>query len=216
MKFEVLTDNQVLQIFFKKPQPARREARWFKFLSLLEITRQTIVKGKVHVPGDVLSRIPQFMGPGGSALNNLTKQEALFNASDSIKEIYKVDKTSGSLSLARNGTFPKCVAQSEYIRLFLPSCKLKNVFLISEDKSLIPCSNVKGIIELARDSNISGQSFNTKTFFLLDRFYWKHKAKDFVSYYAGCEVCQCRKDSRCKPLGAPQTLTVLQRRRLSI
>lgn len=58
-KFEVITDNQVLKNFFTKTELSRREARWLDFLSQFGITSVTLKKGRVHVLGDTLSRIPQ-------------------------------------------------------------------------------------------------------------------------------------------------------------
>lgn len=69
-EFEVFTDNQVLRYFFSKPILSRREARWLDVLGQFGITQLTLVKGKVHVLGDVPSRAPQVIS-GCPRMNNL-------------------------------------------------------------------------------------------------------------------------------------------------
>lgn len=59
--FEVLTDNQVLKYFFSKTNLSRREARWLDFLGQFGISHLTLVKGKIHVLGDVPSRAPHCL-----------------------------------------------------------------------------------------------------------------------------------------------------------
>lgn len=49
--FDVLTDNQVLKSFFNKTNPSGCDERWLDFLSQFNITKMTLVKGKIHVLG---------------------------------------------------------------------------------------------------------------------------------------------------------------------
>lgn len=93
------------------PQLSHRDALGLEFLGIFRITTLTLVRGKEHVLGAALSRIPQCMGQEISADDNLTKEETLLNAPGSIKEFYKVHKTFDLLHLAINGTFPKCVVE---------------------------------------------------------------------------------------------------------
>lgn len=80
-EFEVFTDNQVLRYFFSKPILSRREARWLDFLGQFGITQPALVKGKVHVLGDVPSRAPQVIS-GCPRMNNLNVESIRFDLPD--------------------------------------------------------------------------------------------------------------------------------------
>lgn len=54
--FEVLTDSQVLKNFFNKATLSRHEAGWLECLDQFGISGIALVKGKVHVLGDVPSK----------------------------------------------------------------------------------------------------------------------------------------------------------------
>lgn len=59
--FEVLTDNEVLRIFSTKSMLSRREARWLDFLGGFVVSATTLLKEKIHVLGDALSRAPHVI-----------------------------------------------------------------------------------------------------------------------------------------------------------
>lgn len=57
-KVEILTNNQILTNFFSKLILKKRETHWLEFLGSIGVPKLTLVKGRVHVLGDALSRTP--------------------------------------------------------------------------------------------------------------------------------------------------------------
>lgn len=66
VSFEVMINNQVLNNFFNKTNPSRKETRWLYFLGQFRITAMTLVQGKANVLGDALSRAPHVLNIDGT------------------------------------------------------------------------------------------------------------------------------------------------------
>lgn len=56
--FDVLTDNQIMEHFLTKKSFNRHEARWLDIIASFNVREISVVRGKIHVLGDSLSRIP--------------------------------------------------------------------------------------------------------------------------------------------------------------
>lgn len=200
--FEVLTDNQVLRSFFEKPDPIRRDARWLDFLGQFGITKMTLVKGKIHVLGDALSRAPHIV-------NNIEGQNEdciSLEYPPDMKNNYNFDQYFSPFFKALIGNLPDDATKKERILRLLPSFALQDDILTFNGKTCIPRRNVKDTMHLAHDSTTSGHFSYSKTLARLDNFHWKGKSKDIEAYCAGCMICQVNKDRRTKPFGVPQPL----------
>lgn len=55
-EFEVLTDIQTLQNFFQKSNQSRPEACWLDLLGYFAVSKRSLVKGRMRVLSDALSR----------------------------------------------------------------------------------------------------------------------------------------------------------------
>lgn len=170
------------------------------------------MKSKIHVLGVALSRIPHTEAPTTFAINVMTREETSFEAPSHFKSMYRNDTTFGPIYRALDGTTSRCEVQREHIARLLPLFKLNDRFLLYDSKICVPRRNVKEILKIAHDNKLSGHFSFIKTLSRLNGFHWKHKTKDVEDYCAGCKICQCRKDSRKKPLGVPEPLEAPQRR----
>lgn len=56
--FEIITDNQVLNYFFSKQKPSKREAIWLQKIGNFGIFELNFKGGKLRLLGDDLSRAP--------------------------------------------------------------------------------------------------------------------------------------------------------------
>lgn len=210
-EFEILTDNQVLKSFFNKSNLSRKEARWLDFMSQLGITELTLVKGKVHVLGDSLSRAPHVTGPDYQT--NLTIVHRIsIEYPPGMTRNYNTDQVFKNIYLALQGTLPHDSTQREKVTRLLPKFSIDGDLLKYRDKICVPRSNVRDILELAHDCKVSGHFSYAKTLSRLDAFHWKVKSKDVENYCAGCMTCQTSKDGRTKQLGDPQPLELPERR----
>lgn len=210
--FEVLTDNQVLKNFFSKATLSRREAGWVEFLGQFGISSMTLIKGKVHVLGDALSRAPHITKSEYSSpeLSNVHVLE--IELPPNITKNYETDQLFGPIYSAMRGNFPEDSIQRDRIERLMPSFQIQDGLLFFGEKICIPRRNVNDLLRLAHDCKISGHFSVAKTLSRLNQVHWKNKSKDVELYCQGCLTCQTRKDGRVKPLGVPQPLQLPQRR----
>lgn len=182
--FEVVTDNQVLRSFFTKPALSRRESRWLDFLGQFGITRLTLVKGKIHVLGDALSRAPHI------ATNNVETRKPTSLTIEAelpigMTENYDSDQFFHTYFRALKGSFPNENVIRERVMQLLPEFQLEEDVLKFRGKVCVPRANVRDIMHLAHDCKLAGHFSYTKTLARLENFYWKNKSKDVELYCLG-------------------------------
>lgn len=209
--FEVLTDNQVLNYFFSKPNLTRREARWLDFLWQFGITKLTLIKGRVNVLGDVPSRAPHSQ-PTDLNINNTSIVSGIVSLPENFTNNYLHDLTFGDIYRYLKGVEIDNNLKSNQIARLAKFFKIEDEILYYEGKVCVPRSNVKDILFLAHDNKTSGHFGYYKTLSRLDRYHWKNKSGDVYDYCRGCSTCQKNKDNRTKPLGEPQPLELPTRR----
>lgn len=210
-EFEVLTDNQVLKYFFSKTTLSRREARWLDFLGQFGITQLTLVKGRVHVLGDVPSRAPHITSLTPT-VNNLHTEIPHLELPPGFKDNYDEDLTFGNVIKSIRGEELDNAVQTEKVSRLLPHFNLSNGLLYYEGLLCVPRKNIRDIMDLAHDNKTSGHFGYAKTLSRLFGYHWKNKSGDVHDYCRGCVVCQHNKDSRVKPFGIPQPLELPERR----
>lgn len=207
--FEVFTDNQVLKYFFTKPMLSRREARWLELFAQFGITRVNLKPGRVHVLGDVLSRAPHIMED--TTLVNTVSASGVQGALPFHPE-YEDDQLFGPIVKGIQGELPQDKVQRDRTTRLLPLFSYLDGTLWYDKKICVPRRNVKDILYHAHDSPIAGHFGLAKTLGRLERYHWRHKARDVKQYVEGCQKCQQKKDSRAKKLGEPTPLDVPTRR----
>lgn len=209
--FEVLTDNQVLKNFFNKATLSRREAGWLEFLGQFGINGITLVKGKVHVLGDVPSRAPHIIKSDSSPeLTNIQTLEV--ELPHKMVKNYEKDQFLGPIYAAKTGNLPNEKILRARVERLVPSFRIKDGLLYFENKICIPRKNVADLLRLAHDCKIAGHFSAAKTLSRLQNVHWRNKTKDVEEYCLGCLTCQTMKDGRTKRLGEPQPLEIPQRR----
>lgn len=117
--FKVLTDNQILNRFFTNTSPGRSEARQFGFLGSFGITLFMLVKGKIHVLVDVLSRAPQTIKStshtdileNAFSTNNTSVEVVEMTPSQGLTDSYQNDQMFGKLVAALDGILPEELVQ---------------------------------------------------------------------------------------------------------
>lgn len=210
-EFEVLTDNQVLKYFFTKQNLSRREARWLDFLGQFGITHLTLIRGRVHVLGDVPSRAPHAP-TSHPTVNNINFEVPMLELPDDFRDNYQHDLIFGDINRALQGEEVGDKTKTDRISRLLPHFSLEDGLLYYEGMLCVPRNNVKDIMELAHDNKTAGHFGYTKTLSRLAAYHWKNKASDVFDYCKGCITCQTNKDGRVKPLGIPQPLELPDRR----
>lgn len=55
--FKIITDNQVLEHLFSKPEWSREGARWLETIGNFKVFPIILKRGKIHVRSDALSRV---------------------------------------------------------------------------------------------------------------------------------------------------------------
>eukprot|EP00171_Calliarthron_tuberculosum_P023944 IDg23944t1 len=203
--FEVLTDNHILKNLFTKPNVSRREARWLHYLSQFNITKVTLKPGRIHVLGDVLSKIRD-----GPIISNIHALKV--HLPENFIQNYSSDQTFGPLIDAMNGTRPSDQTHVARLKRLIDVFKLKNGMLYYGNKLCVPRSNIRDLLELAHDCRISEHFGFEKALDRLTGFHWKRKTKDIEDCCRGCITCQENKDGRTKPLGVPQPLEIPDKR----
>lgn len=211
-EFEVITDNQVLRYFFSKPDLTRREARWLEFLSNFGISELTLQKGKVHVLGDALSRIPlpKSNSAGPARINNI--HSCTLELPTNYRQELQADQTFGPIWNALEGHFPDDKIQRERVTRLAQSFSISNERLMYAENVCIPRRLVKEILHLAHDSKVSVHFAFQKTLHRVSQFHWKNKTSDVRDYCNGCATCQQQKDNRSKLFGDPQPIPLPERR----
>lgn len=111
--FEVLTDNQVLRVFFSKPALSPRKARWLEFLGQFSITLLTFVKEKVNVLGDALSRAPQMTSLPAVHVSNTTAESFSFQLAPHFTSRCAVDVSFEPIHAALCDSFSSNLVQRE-------------------------------------------------------------------------------------------------------
>lgn len=206
--FEVFTDNQVLKHFFTKPSLNRKEARWLDLLAQFGIKKINLKPGRVHVLGDVLSRAPHVMEE--MTLNNVTVS-GLASPFDFSMD-YESDQLFGPILRGLQGDLPDDKVQRDRVSRLIPSFTYAEGRLQYGEKTCVPRRQVKDVLHAAHDVSIAGHFGFAKTLGRLERYHWRHKARDVKLYVDGCQICQQKKDGRSKKLGIPTPLDVPTRR----
>lgn len=205
--FDVLTDNQVVKNFLTKKSLNRREARWLDTLASFNIREITLVRGKIHVLGDSVSRIPDRV-----AIHQLQcSAPSLLDLRKTIGN-YDTDQQFGPIVAALQGRWPDDAKHRRRLEELLPSFSLLDNELFYKGKLCVPSHARRSVLELAHDSKLAGHFAYSKTLARLAEYHWKHKAKDVKQYCAGCMVCQQQKDFHGQSLNDPAALPVPTRR----
>lgn len=210
-KLEVFTDNQVLKYFFSKASLSRRETRWLDFIGQFGITKLTLVKGKVHVLGDVPSRATHAENTA-LLVNSLNTHIPKLNLPDGFLENYKNDITFGNIYRYLRGEELSDKTVVKRVTRLSRHFNLNGDILLYEGMVCVPRANVRDILFMAHDNKTSGHFGYAKTMSRLRQFHWKNKSADVYDYCRGCKTCQLNKDGRQKPLGNPQQLELPDRR----
>lgn len=105
-ELEILTNSQVLRCFFSKTNLRKRKTRRLEFLIQFGITKVTLVKSKVRVLEDSLSRAPQIIETKYKA-NSTTLQTLSLSYPERMTTNYEADQTFGHILLALKTPFPR-------------------------------------------------------------------------------------------------------------
>lgn len=132
-EFEIFTDNQVLRYFFNKPNLSRREARWMEYLGQFGITKLTLVKGKVHVLGDVPSHAPHTQ-PNELALKNIAATSVQISLPEGFSKKYPEDITFREVFRYLNGEEMKNQISKERAPRLVKFFSLKENILYYDSK----------------------------------------------------------------------------------
>lgn len=198
-EFEVITDNQVLQHFFAEKSLSRREARWLGTLSEFGVFPITLQKGKIHILGDVLSRV-----------NHESKEDELQN----ISSLFWDPSSETAFQQAQEdyqffGPIIKYFKENRnHDRYTFRNQTLK----LLTGELFVPRKYVKMILKMAHDSPTAGNFAQTKTIAQLSNYYWNKKKKDLKNYTKGCLECQRTKPGNKKKLTDQQILELPNRR----
>ena len=209
VEFEIFTDNQVLKSFFSKAKLSRKEARWLETLGNFGIFPITLKPGKIHVLGDVLSRAPHVITGRNASFSNIEVPEINF---EDIVTRYDDDQFFGPVVRAMEGDFPEDEIQKRKLEKIIPLFCRERARLFYNGKLCVPRRSVSSILQMAHDSRISGHFKFLKTLARLEKFHWRHKARDVRKYVEGCMKCQQYKDSNQKKLTDPTSLEIPERR----
>lgn len=120
--FEVLTYNQVLFNFFTKQNLSRREARWLDFLGSFGINKMSLIKGKIYVLGDALSRAPHITANNVEA--PLSEHTLINDLPQGMTDAYGDDQFFSCFFRALQGQLPDNSVQKDRILRLLPDFKM--------------------------------------------------------------------------------------------
>lgn len=205
--FDVLTDNQVVKHFLTKKSLNRREARWLDILASFNIREINLVRGKIHVLGDSLSRIPDRL----SIQTLQCSPPSLLDLRDIVCR-YESDQQFGPIFAALHGQWPENPKKRRRLEELVPFFSSHEGQLFYKGKLCVPSHARKSVLELAHDSKLAGHFAFSKTLARLAEFHWKHKTKLVRQYCEGCPVCQQQKDFHGPTLNDPAALPIPTRR----
>lgn len=205
--FEVITDNQVVRHFLTKKNLNRREARWLDTLASFNISSVTLQKGKIHVLGDSLSRIPQRLEVSQVELTSGSSSALQTELSD-----YLTDQHFGPIFAALRGDWPMDAKRRKRIETLLPSFRIDDWRLLYDNKLCVPVKAKRAVLTLVHDNPAGGHFAFAKTLARLSNYHWKHKSRDVERYCSGCSTCQQQKDFHGQTSNDPQALPVPTRR----
>lgn len=114
---------------FPKASLAPWEAIWLDFLGKFGITKLSLVKGKVEVVGEALSRAPQTLAKPPASMNNLSVESLEFYLPENFIQNYIDDKIFGSMCNGLNGKLPDDPKQHLKVEKVLPFFQLKDDIL---------------------------------------------------------------------------------------
>lgn len=198
----------MLKHFFTKPHMSRREARWLDFFSNFGITGITLRPGKIHALGDTLSKAPH--APSIPTLSNIQVTHL------SLPHGFNSNALFGPIRRGLKGQFLSDPVQKGRVQPLLPSFTLEDDRIMCNGKLCVPRRNIRDILNLAHDCNVAGHLAFSKTLARLESFNWKEKYRDVKLYCRGCPKCQANKDSRTKPFGVREPLSIPSRRWSSV
>lgn len=89
---------------------------------------------------------------------------------------------------------------------------IRNNVLYYENKICVPRKNVRDILHLAHDSQVSWHFGYSMTLSHVGRYHQKGKHQDVFAYCRRCTVCQRNNDSNTKLLGEHQPFEIPARR----
>eukprot|EP00171_Calliarthron_tuberculosum_P005616 IDg5616t1 len=192
--FEIFTDNQVLKALFDKKDLSRKEVRWLELLGDFGIFPMTLVKGSVHVLGDVPSRAPH---------------------SDQVLSIQNVSVSSGDLTTQPG--FKSELLRDQFFGPIIRSIKEgseepdryhyeNDILRLKTGELCVPRHYVRRLLREAHEAPTSGHQAVAKTMHRLKQFHWRKKTRDVVNFIKGCIKCQKCKADNNKPLTEPAVL----------
>lgn len=205
-EFEIVTDNQVLRYLFDKKSLSRREAGWIHCLSNFGIFPMSLEKGKVHVLGDALSRIPEG---GLCEVANIMLIDGPNNLQEKIIAALNTDQHFAPIMKGLQGNEFGLEKSRKATAAYT---KNDGLLFLSSGELCIPRSLVKEVLELAHDNRCSGHFGYLKTMARLNNYYWPHKPRDVGNYINGCDSCQRNRSRNQKRFTKPQCLEFPERR----
>lgn len=113
----------------------------------------TLVKGKMNVLGDALSRAPHIMNTPPSLTNVQMLQIEL--PTNMIRN-YDKDQLFGPIYRALSGILPEDGIQRDRITRLLPTFRIESELLLYENRVCVPRKNVREILKLAHDCKVAG------------------------------------------------------------
>lgn len=133
---------------------SRRKARWLYFLSQFEISNSTLVKGKVNVLGDVLSR-NSHSEHTSSHISTLRAVVAHISVSEDFSSRYFKDVTFGDTYRHLKGEDIRDDTASDRVSRLKQHFRLDGDTLLCKGLICIPIQNVKDVLQMAHENPTS-------------------------------------------------------------
>lgn len=137
----------------------------------------------MHVLRDALSRVPNAPIISNTHLIDLSLPEGL-------KENYKFDEVFGPISLAINESSPEDKIQKKRVQRLPPLFTVHKGLRMYEEKIFIHRYNIRDLMHLTHDCNVSGHFSTAKTLFRLQNFHSRNKSRYVERYFQLCSICQ--------------------------
>lgn len=118
-------------------------------MKLLGITELILVKGKVHVLGDYLSRAPQVTGSDYQTYDKRVLR-ILIESPPEVTRNYSTDEVLNHICLSLLGTVPHGSPEIDEVTCLVPEFSLGRGLLEYRDQIYVPCSNVCDIRKLGQ------------------------------------------------------------------